>query len=526
MGIGLAALTLGLVPTVRGALAAASVVSVPCNTSALVKAIDNANSMPATPTTLDLAGFCPYTLRAVDNTSAYGPNGLPVIVNHQLTINGRDAVIRRGAFAPRFRILEVGAGPTAGNLTLNDVTISGGDATFGGGILNGGRLSVNRSEITRNTATDTDGNAAGAGVGNGAGATLALNSVRVTHNTGRGEFGAGGGIQNSGTATVTRSVISFNSTTGRLLTVGGGIDNEDSMVLSDSLVTNNAVAVTTAGPSAIGGGINNTFGTLTVMRSQVNRNTATAPPSGSAASQAEGGGIGNSHVLSMESSSIDGNVATTTGRNGSAIGGGIFSAFADLPAQVTLERTRVAGNAARCFGAGCLAAGGGIWNLGPLTTDHSSVSRNTVTARDQGGRALGGGIFTSTFNVGLKRTELAGDAAHCFSAGCLAQGGGIWNDGPLSADHSPVGTSTVTATGTGGRAQGGGIFNNGSGQVLLEDGSDVTRNVASAFGGRAQGGGIFNDAASSAVHLSHSVVVRNRPNNCAGPGTPIAGCTG
>jgi hypothetical protein len=522
----LAALALGLVPAVRGALAAASVVSVPCNTAALVTAIDNANSMPATPTTLDLARSCPYTLWAVDNTSANGSNGLPVIVNHQLTINGRDAVIRRGAFAPRFRILEVGARPSAGNLTLNDVTISGGDSTFGGGILNGGRLTVNRSEITRNTATATGGSAAGAGVENFAGARLALNSVRVTHNTDRGEFGAGGGIQNSGTATVTRSVISFNSATGRLLTDGGGIDNEDSMVLSDSLVTNNAVAVTTAGPAVIGGGINNTFGTLTVMRSQVTRNTATAPSTGSAASQAEGGGIGNSHVLSMESSSIDGNTATTNGQNGSAIGGGIFSAIGNVPPQVTLERTSVSGNAARCSGAGCLAAGGGIWNLGPSTTDHSSVSRNTVTATGQGGRALGGGIFTTTINVVLKRTELAGDAAHCFNAGCFAQGGGIWNDGPLSADHSPVGTSTVTATGAGGSAQGGGIFNNGNGLVLLLDGSDVTRNVASAFGGPAQGGGIFNDAASSAVHLSHSVVVRNRPNNCAGPGTPIAGCTG
>src|SRR5579864_3956391 len=73
-------------------------VSIACNDVAgLITAINNANTS-TTATTITLASDCVYTLTAVNNTSANGPNGLPVINNvhgKTITINGSDAAIAR-----------------------------------------------------------------------------------------------------------------------------------------------------------------------------------------------------------------------------------------------------------------------------------------------------------------------------------------------------------------------------------------------------------------------------------------------
>ena len=100
---------------------------------------------------------------------------LPAITS-KITINGGDHNITGDH---SFRIFEVG---TAGDLTLNNATISNGSAPRGGGIYNNsGALTVDNSTITNNSA-------------------------------GGGYDGYGGGIyNNSGTVTVSNSTISGNS---------------------------------------------------------------------------------------------------------------------------------------------------------------------------------------------------------------------------------------------------------------------------------------------------------------------------
>lgn len=103
------------------ATANAAVIPVPCNTPALIAAINTANANPGADT-LNLAG-CLYVL---DSTT--GP--LPGITD-QLTIHGNGSVIRRAAAAPNFRILTVRS-----TLNLDNITLTGGNASgdFGGAI--------------------------------------------------------------------------------------------------------------------------------------------------------------------------------------------------------------------------------------------------------------------------------------------------------------------------------------------------------------------------------------------------------
>src|SRR6185369_7576698 len=84
--------------------------------AALVAAINAANS--AGGGTLNLASHCHYNLTTADN----GENGLPVIVT-KITVNGRDATIDGTGSV---RVFEVD-GP-GGNLTLRDLTVTGGSA--------------------------------------------------------------------------------------------------------------------------------------------------------------------------------------------------------------------------------------------------------------------------------------------------------------------------------------------------------------------------------------------------------------
>jgi len=63
-------------------------------------------------------------LTDVNNTTPYGPTGLPVI-RSVITIVGNGSTIRRGGGAPQFRIFAVAG---IGNLELQRTTVSGGVA--------------------------------------------------------------------------------------------------------------------------------------------------------------------------------------------------------------------------------------------------------------------------------------------------------------------------------------------------------------------------------------------------------------
>ncbi len=167
-------------------------------------------------------------------------------------------------------------------VTIQDVTISGGDALAanGGGLLNssGGTLHLLNSVVSDNFA------ALGGGVHNVSSSTAYITNTVINNNTTTAASGTGGGINNGNASllTVVSSTISNNSAVN-----GGGINNTSStavMTMTDSTVVGNSA-------SNSGGGLNNasSLGSqMTLINTTLNQNTAI-----------NGGGLRNSGIANL-----------------------------------------------------------------------------------------------------------------------------------------------------------------------------------------------------------------------------------
>ena len=362
-----------------------------------------------------------YDLTLADNTSADGPNGLPVVTS-DITINGNGATIRRTG-VPTFRIFQVG---TAGALTLNAVTVSGGSAVTPGGDAGGGIV------LTGNTNA------------------LTLIDSTVTGNA-AGTFGGGIALRGSAhTVTLTRTTVSGNTAI-----AGGGIQCQAvnaTLTLDHSRVTGNQ-AVSTSGGSVDGGGISISGGPITISLSDsvVDGNTAssTGDPGG-----AQGGGISSSAeaTYTILRSALTNNHAVV--QSGVAAGGGFVDSGG---AMVRIADSTISGNTAA--GSVAFLGGGGIESdSSPAKFDLNNVTITNNQAR------VGGGIDVSAGIVALQNSILAGNSAtagspECFgsltshghnllgsTAGCtIASGSGdVTNPSPLLGPLADNGGATMT----------------------------------------------------------------------------------
>ena len=210
-------------------------------------------------------------------------------------------IIIRGAGADRttidadfidrvFHVLE------SGDLTLEGVTIAGGDTfggtkPLGGGILNDGNLRVSSTTISDNFAES------GGGIYN-TGTLEVTDGSTITGNT---VDERGGGIDNrGGTVAIADATISNNQATFNSRGIGGGINS-----VGGSLTVNNAtIADNTAG--FVGGGIANDGGSLTV--------TNATTIAGNTARTSEGGGIYNKDAaIAVTDSTFANNTANVSG---------------------------------------------------------------------------------------------------------------------------------------------------------------------------------------------------------------------
>jgi hypothetical protein len=169
---------------------------------------------------------------------------------------------------------------TGGDLTISGVTVSGAKTTQAGGAFkNSGTLTVSNSILSGNTATYLQNGHSGFGGGiyNGNFGTLTVTNSTLSGNT---ATNSGGGIYNKalGTLNVTNSTLSGNTAA-----FGGGIFN-------------------TGNTAASGGGITNTGGTI-VTNSTLSSNSATT----------DGGGIFNQGTLTLTNSTLSGNSAINSG---------------------------------------------------------------------------------------------------------------------------------------------------------------------------------------------------------------------
>jgi hypothetical protein len=349
-------------------------------------------------TVTSLADSGPGTLRAAIQTADAGTSADKFTIGFASGLTG--AIHLQGALPDLSKSIEI-RGPGASSLTVEPaagvsltapiftvdsvptVTLSGLTIANGydGGILNRGFLTVEGSSISGNSANF------GAGIRNDFGVlTVEGSSISGNFTTAFGFDNLGGGIWNSGTATVSNSTLENNSAW-----AGGGISNVgpfSTLTVSNSIVCGNS--------ANFGGGIFANNGTLTVSNSSMYRNFAVQG----------GGGIFNiGGTLTISNSSMDGNSATE--------GAGIYNT-----GLLDVRGCKFSANTAS-------DSGGGVYNAGTATFQDCTLSGNTAGS-------AGGGLFNDASG-----TVTAEDSTFLNNVAPL--GADIYNLGALTLNDCTVG---------------------------------------------------------------------------------------
>lgn len=278
-----------VVALVPAQAAQAATLNIPCDTNALINAMNTANANPGADT-INLAANCTYTLsRVYDSAGGKGANGLPAVENNgALTINGNGATIQRGS-SGQFRLMFV---RRAAVLTLNNVTLANGQTPRNGGALfnDVGTVILNNSVVTGNQAFH------GGGIANEMGGRVSLYNSTLTMNAAAVE---GGALYNDeSNLDVFESVVALNRAY-----YGGAIYNDGNLVIEQSSIFENFADQ--------GGGIYNTYLAI-VSNATLFGNTAAA----------DGGAmysLGNAGLFN-----------TTVFDNNGATAGGVYSQFMAL----------------------------------------------------------------------------------------------------------------------------------------------------------------------------------------------------
>lgn len=280
-----------------------------------------------------------------------------------------------------------------GTLTLNGSTLDGNTANRGGGIYNDGcTTTINNSSISNNDGTGlyhdgvltvTNSVISRNRGGDGGGVFIATNShatlhgVTLDHNI----SGYGGGIENSGSLTITDSLIHANEVTGS----GGGIWNMSGKLWMERTTVSDNSAFE-------GGGINSYGNQVDLFNVNITGNSAFAGP---------GGGIYHgAGVFYVTNATINNNRAVGVG----ASGGGVYQNSED---NLTLMNVTLANNQAGAFGGGFYhqARYGLLVNV--------TLANNTAT---MGGAAIYENATPSPSNPGVLQvvnTVLFGSANNC-----------------------------------------------------------------------------------------------------------------
>ncbi|HEX3041638.1 MAG TPA: choice-of-anchor Q domain-containing protein [Solirubrobacterales bacterium] len=219
-----------------------------------------------------------------------------------------------------------------------------------------------------------------------------------------------------------------------------------------------------AGSFAVGGGIRNSEGTLT-LTGLVVKDSEAAVETGTNVF-VEGGGIFSEGPLILRETIVTGNaVRASEGSASTAAFGGGIAALSNL----TVEASTISGNVAEADGDGTAttAQGGGVLAGSAATVSRSTISGNAVVAKGAAAqvRAQGGGI--QTYEATLATSTLARNSAT--SAG-LALGANLYSALSTTVRATLVAEPLDTADSCGGGAPGSEEFVSG-GFNLDEDGS-------------------------------------------------------
>jgi hypothetical protein len=367
------------------------------------------------------------------------PTGLPLVTS-EITIQGNGRTIRRVPSDPdQFRLLAINA---YGNLTLNNVTLTGGHAQGNGGaVMNAsGALTINNSTLSGNTA------------GQGGGIYSFHGDLQITDSALSDNAAHAGGAMNlfATAATIADSAFSGNTAAQS----GGGL-----FILSGTqTITNSIVSGNSAGFA--GGGISSISADLTINNSTLSGNSALL-----------GGAF---HQYGFESPATI-NDSVLSGNTAGFDGGGVFvGEFTTL----TINRSTLSDNSAA-------QEGGAAYSYGWLTINDSTISGNI--ANEGGGVALvysgvqeihnstfsdniadnGGGLFVRYGGASVANSTFGGNSA--------GEGGGIY-----CAYYCDLTVENVTVSGNSAAQTGGGLHSAGPSGALTFERSLFSGNAAPA----------------------------------------------
>jgi predicted outer membrane repeat protein len=362
-----------------------------------------------------------------------------------------------------------------------------------------------------------------------AGVTVTLNGLSVA-NGNTGYNGIGGGINNSGSMTVSNCIFHAN----RAHIFGGAISNYyGTLIVSNSIFTDN--------DAYRGGGIYNGRGTLIVSETAFSSNHA---------DRGQGGAIDNRGITTIDSSTFLENsaiagggihswdstltVSNSTFTNNHADAGGSIDTTLGT---VTIDNSTFSDNHAR--------NGGGIHSNSTMTVDNSMFSGNSAADR-------GGGIYNGQATLTVINST--------FSINNAPYGGSVYNNGSYAVDgdlrvsnstfsnnrsvyigagilNDIYGTSSISNTtfSNNHADAGGGIANYGTmivgnssfssnrasiGGGICNASGTATASNATFFGniGTTAGGGIYNqDYEGAVIRLSNTIVATSPDgDNCSG----------
>lgn len=175
--------------------------------------------------------------------------------------------------------ITIAGGPVTIDGLGQNVTLSGGDATRLFTVSSGGNLTLRQLTVTGGRASDVAGiGLAGGAILNNGGSLTAVYTT-FTSNT---AIGAGGTIASTGTLSISNSTFTSNTATG----VGGAIalNLSSSVVGSSALTVSNSTfgqnTATGAGGAVSAAGTVSDSSPLTVSNSTFNRNNSTAAQGG------------------------------------------------------------------------------------------------------------------------------------------------------------------------------------------------------------------------------------------------------
>ncbi len=437
------------------------------NPSSLIAAIRQANTATG-PDAVRLGQRCTYALGNPDN-GWYGPTALPAIAS-DVTVEGNGSTITRAAMAPRSRLFFVGADPAApatlnyvtpgpGKLTLRNVILrgghaKGGDATAGGGgggmggaIFSQGRVTIDSSTLTANTAQGgegggTAGGNAGGGIGvssNGStGGGMGGSGPPMTPTGGAGGPVGGGAGGGAGLRTGQNGAPgggSSGSPGGRSTTPTGTGGQSGSNV--------------SAGDGSGGGGNGTGTGTLVGGSGGAFGRGGTGPNSGGGGGAGGGGG-------STQGAGATGGGGGFGGGGGWGIAGGGAGGFGGGAgghgAVGAVGQPGFGGGAAQegpARGGGGAGLGGAVFNMqGSLTVRNSTLTANTAqggasNGSPDPGKGFGGAVFNLSGAFTAVGSTLAANTAVPNTAN--AEGTAVYN---LAYDAATARTAQTTLRNT------------------------------------------------------------------------------